>query len=326
MVNKKQYSVIFGFIFFTIFIIFIAISRENTADSAIDLLDINTVEKTIFKKVHLYFLENKNERMYFRSDKLEIEDQTKVAFDDPIGKYKASDDWVNFEAKVGFYNSLTTELRLRENVHFNKKDAEFSAENLYLNNAKNFLEARGSVKALFEEKKNREKIYLSSNYLSSWMNEQRSLFLGNVRGRIKRDRRYEGEIELKSGRLEYDQSKLLITLENDVEIDRNTYHLEAQKGTINLENFNKKLKYYSLSDDIKLVEKFRLRNGKQRVRRAYAERLEGYISEGKIVLLGTPRVEQGNDVIKGYQITLRENVDVVEVDDSQSSFDLQRDK
>ena len=45
---------------------------------------------------------------------------------------------------------------------------------------------------------------------------------------------------------------------------------------------------------------------------------------GKILLSGAPRVEQGDDIIKGYQITLRENVEMVEVDDSQSSFSLKR--
>ena len=48
--------------------------------------------------------------------------------------------------------------------------------------------------------------------------------------------------------------------------------------------------------------------------------------EAKIVLTGAPRVEQDQDVIKGYQITLRENVELVEVDDSQTSFKINRNK
>jgi len=73
-------------------------------------------------------------------------------------------------------------------------------------------------------------------------------------------------------------------------------------------------------DDIKLEEKLKTRQGGSQVRRAFAEKLEGFISDGKLVLSGAPRVEQGRDIIKGYQITLRENTEIVEVDDSQSSF------
>lgn len=326
MVNKKQYATVFGFILLTVIVITLAVSQQIKKDSVSGPLDVESALKTQFEKVHFYSLEKEKEKLFLRASSLDIEDQNIVAFNDPNGRYFISNEWVKFEADSGVYNSVSTELKLNDGVKFTKKDADFSSEDLYLNHDKQFLEARGDVQAKFVEKENKEVINLSSNYLSSWLNEQRSLFLGNVQGLIKRDRRYEGEVRLKSGRLEYDQSKLLISLENDVNIDRNTYHLEAQKGNIYLENFNKKLKYYSLSDDIRLVEKFRLRDGSQRVRRAFAERLEGFISEGRIVLLGTPRVEQGNDVIKGYQITLRENVDVVEVDDSQSSFDIKREK
>jgi lipopolysaccharide export system protein LptA len=77
---------------------------------------------------------------------------------------------------------------------------------------------------------------------------------------------------------------------------------------------------------VKLEEKLKLKSGKNQTRRAFAEKLEGHQRTGKIILTGAPRVEQGNDIIKGYQITLRENVELVEVDDSQSSFSLKKDK
>ena len=81
-----------------------------------------------------------------------------------------------------------------------------------------------------------------------------------------------------------------------------------------------------LYDDIKLVEKLKLDDGTTSTRKAYSEKLEGYMREAKIVLTGAPRVEQGSDLIQGYQITLRENVELVEVDDSQTSFTIKRNK
>jgi lipopolysaccharide export system protein LptA len=61
-------------------------------------------------------------------------------------------------------------------------------------------------------------------------------------------------------------------------------------------------------------------------RKAFAERLEGFGREQKMVLSGAPRVEMGKDVIKGYRITIRENVDLVEVDDAMSDVQVKKKK
>jgi hypothetical protein len=45
-----------------------------------------------------------------------------------------------------------------------------------------------------------------------------------------------------------------------------------------------------------------------------------------MVLSGAPRVEMGTDVIKGYRITIRENVDLIEVDDAMSDVQVKRKK
>jgi lipopolysaccharide export system protein LptA len=62
------------------------------------------------------------------------------------------------------------------------------------------------------------------------------------------------------------------------------------------------------------------------VRRAYSERLEGFGQEQKMILSGAPRVEQGEDVIKGYRITIRQNIDLIEVDDSMSDMQIKKNK
>jgi hypothetical protein len=46
------------------------------------------------------------------------------------------------------------------------------------------------------------------------------------------------------------------------------------------------------------------------------------MNENKIVLTGYPRAYQFDDVIKGNIITLRENNEVVEVDDSNTKFKI----
>jgi lipopolysaccharide export system protein LptA len=105
---------------------------------------------------------------------------------------------------------------------------------------------------------------------------------------------------------------------------RNKFDMLAGKAELFLENYNKSLKYYSLYDDIRLQERLKLKDGTEIVRKAFADKIEGYNHERKLVLTGSPRVIQGSDVIKGYKVTLRENLEMVEVDDSASSFTIKK--
>jgi lipopolysaccharide export system protein LptA len=106
---------------------------------------------------------------------------------------------------------------------------------------------------------------------------------------------------------------------------RDNYVITSGKADMFLENFNKTLKYFVLNDDVKMTETLNTPQGVTQ-RKAFAERLEGFGREEKMVLSGAPRVEMGKDVIKGYKITIRENVDLIEVDDSMSDVQMKRKK
>ena len=68
---------------------------------------------------------------------------------------------------------------------------------------------------------------------------------------------------------------------------------KSLKGQIFLENYNKKLKYFVLSDDVVVNEKVML--GRELMeRRALAEKLEGFMSKN-LLILGNPRVIQQDD-------------------------------
>lgn len=43
-----------------------------------------------------------------------------------------------------------------------------------------------------------------------------------------------------------------------------------------------------------------------------------------MILSGAPKVEHGEDVVKGYRITVRENMDLIEVDDAISDVQVRR--
>jgi lipopolysaccharide export system protein LptA len=114
-------------------------------------------------------------------------------------------------------------------------------------------------------------------------------------------------------------------MKGNVSFKKENLEAFANRGEVFLENYNKKLKYYALYDDVKLQENL-VSNGKPMARKAFAEKLEGQMAEKKIILTGLPKVFQERDVIKGNRIIIRENVETVEVDDANTNIIINKDE
>src|SRR5690606_20122020 len=110
-----------------------------------------------------------------------------------------------------------------------------------------------------------------------------------------------------------------------VRLNRGPYLISGRKAELFFQNYNKSLKYFVINDDVKVTETLNTPQGVVQ-RRSFSESLEGFGSEKKMILSGAPRVEQGKDVIKGYRITIRENAELIEVDDAMSDVQVKRKK
>lgn len=325
MYNKRSVNIVIIFSIFTLLIIYQSLNVKFQYDGKTGVLDVERDQESEFDGLKYFATDKRKPSISLNAKDLKIVNNKDLYFNNPDGfLFNNKGEKVDYQANHGSFIAEKKELKLDGNVILKNTLDEFKSEKVYYNGIKKYLEASGSVDSVMEDINTRDKISVKSHYLNSWLDEKRSLFLGDVKGSVKRRRVYEESFDFSSNRMELNQLNSLITLTDNVKLDRNNYHLEAGRAEIFLENFNKKLKYYVLYDDIKLVEQLRLSNGQVQKRRAYSEKLEGYMAEAKVVLSGAPRVEQGDDLIKGYQITLRENVELIEVDDSQSSFDLKR--
>lgn len=325
MLNFKSTFITILFLAGSIMLVSSAVGIKTIGAGKSNLLDVEIVEESTFQDMDYYSVENGEKVLEMTAQDLRVVSQRDLYFTSPDGAlYNEDGDKIAYTAREGEFKDLNKELMLKGNVDLQARKGRYQAEEIYYNGSKEFLEAKNSIQAEVYDASTKDTIKVSSNYMTSWLNEQRSLFIGDVEGELIRKRAYEGSFSFEAQRMELDQAKSLITLNSDVLLERNNYTLTAQRAKIFLENFNKKLKYYVLYDDIKLVEELKLPNGTSQTRRAYSEKLEGFMSQGKVVLTGTPSVEQGGDLIKGYQITLRENVELVEVEEAQSSFQLKK--
>ncbi|MBT4791101.1 MAG: LPS export ABC transporter periplasmic protein LptC [Halobacteriovoraceae bacterium] len=326
MYNKKNLGVILIFSSIVLLVLFMALTTQRdrfgvTMDGAVK----HDVE-SLFVGVHYFRLLDLVPNFELKSKSLVITNNNLFNFIDPRGVFLSKDSQTRYQANKGFLNQSTSNLELFGDVRLADEYSDYVSDTLKYDGKNEIIYANGNVSSQVIDKKTLDIIKLSSHKLTSYMAEKRVELMGSVKGRLIRKRRYETGFKFRAEEAEFNSPKSRLELAKSVKIYRNNYYLKAEKAEIFLENYNKKLKYYVLYDDVKLEEKLQLTNGKLQTRRAYSEKLEGHQRSGKIVLTGAPRVEQGRDVIKGYQITLHENVEMVEVDDSQSSFNLKRNR
>ncbi|MEE2742392.1 MAG: LptA/OstA family protein, partial [Bdellovibrionota bacterium] len=140
-----------------------------------------------------------------------------------------------------------------------------------------------------------------------------------------RKRVYEESVHFNSNNLNFNKKKLKAHLEGKVVFKYKKFKAKAQKGDIFLENYNNNLKYFTLYDDVKVKEVLSLK-GKEVIRKAYSERLEGFPGKSKVILTGYPKVIQEDDTIVGNKIILRWNNEVLEIIDANSSLKLKSNK
>lgn len=298
---------------------------KKNKESFSDLLDVEIIDESIFKDMIYYSLENNRKNINMTSDHLTIINEKSFFFENTVGSFfDEKNKETQFETINGKYDSEKQVLSFEEGVELTTSDADYKADELLLDQKNQKLMAKGNVESHLRDLKTDDELKIKSTSMKSDLEKKITYFHGSVEGELKRKRRYEGGFDFSSEEMELNQPESLIKLSKGSKLHRNNYDVEAQKAEIFLENYNKRLKYYVLYDDIKFVEKLELKSGQTKQRKAYAEKMEGFIAEAKIILSGAPRVEQDGDLLKGYQITLRENVEFVEVDDSQSSFQLNK--
>lgn len=325
MLNKKLIAIVTGFVGLTVLVIVavMSVDRENIASSQAG--DEELVEETQFKGLSYFRTENDKKKIKLNADELIIINSKDLKFKSPDGTLHRGEEILKFKSVKGNFLAESEILNLSGAVDIETSNGSTHTADIikYFGKKSKFV-ATGNTQSVIKSHEEQGVFKVNSAHMSSKILKKEVLFEGDVKATLIRNRSYEGTVNLKAQKMLLKQLESHVFLEGDVSVSRNRYNLEANKADIFLENFNKTLKYYVLYDDIKLEEKITLDDGTTIKRKAFSEKLEGYMREGKIVLSGAPRVEQDSDLIKGYQITLRENVELVEVDDSQTSFKIKR--
>ncbi len=290
------------------------------------------VDESFFKNVTYYSVENSKPYLELESSELSISsiDGVVIGFD-PNGiayRYEKNDkplEPIYFQAKNSRALLKKKEIFLENDVEIKMSNTNLNSDKVSILSNGDILYAYDNVKTLSTIEKTSDQVIVNSKSAVYRPKEQLFEYKDSVSGEIKRKRQYEESISFKTDLLTINGPQLLAEMKGNVFFKKENLEANAQRGEVFLENYNKRLKYYALYDDVRLQESL-MQDGKPLLRKAFSEKLEGIISDKKIILTGLPKVFQEKDVIKGNRIIIRENVETVEVDDANTNIILDKKK
>lgn len=328
MIDIKQKLSIVFFILFCLGVMSLSFFKDWSKNSFLNAggstYRHSSLNDSYFKFPVIYILKDFKSFLLLRSEELvQQQDDGKVLLTSPHGTLWTTEERIplDYTAESGYYIEERQHLYLNRNVELHKQESDdyLLSESLNYSILKDKAIAREDVRSQTISVESKDIIKINSDMAEFYPAQQISIYRGNVNGSIKGQRVYEEGIRFNSNYAKSTIAKGVAELEGDVVIRKQGVTAFSRRGEIFLDNRNKKLKYFVLYDDVKVIEKVNA-GEKPFERRAYGEKLEGIASEEKLILTGYPKVYQLNDLIKGNRIIIRENTEVIEVDDSNSNF------
>jgi len=323
--NARSIIIISAYTVLNVFIISAALKQNSEEDYSLKSPGNLAPEYTKIEELNYFHLKSGVPQMSLSALKMKSFGQEVAEFTDPKGiyNYQQKKQSMHYQAQEGIYQKAKEVLTLDGNVKVTSDEAEYLANRVKYFFKKDLIIGQGAVTFKGIDLKSKDQIEIHSETMRANPSNQFSRFKGGVQGSLQRQKKYEGKMTFSSDELELDGIQSLAHLDGNVKMKRQSYLITAGKADIHLENYNKSLKYFVFNDDVKVAETLRTAEGVS-YRKAFSERLEGFGREQKMVLSGAPKVEHGEDVVKGYRITIRENMDLIEVDDAMSDVQVKR--
>jgi lipopolysaccharide export system protein LptA len=281
--------------------------------------------RSYFIKIKYYSLSDAIPQLDLVADELILVDgNSEITFFSPIGvSYGEDGQELNFKGKLGRYTESDQILTISKGAHLFNESTDLKCVDATYRVADELAICEKDVKSNSVSSRTGDKLDVKADYLESKLNKQLTTYKGNVVGKVTRKRRYEYPINFKADNAVVNLVSSVVDLNDNVSLKQQGVTATSRRGEIFLENYNKKLKYFVLSDDVVVKEKVVVQEPegpREFLRTALSERLEGVTSEEILVLTGYPKVYQMNDVIRGNRIILRRDSELVEVEDANTLF------
>ncbi len=282
-------------------------------------------QESFAKGVKYFVYKDENPALFLDARELMSNESQKLTmFYNPIGVVYSNDQTpIEYKALSGKYDGARQIVSFKDEVEITTKDSIMEARKVVYNIAGDIVTCTGDVETRTKSEVTGDAIVVTADRVISRPQKRITSYYSNVKGQISRERQYEESLYFDSNVMKLNLNKSKVDLDGDVRIKKQGLRASSHRGEIYLENYNKKLKYFVLYDDVQVKEEIKIKGTPIIHRKAFAEKLEGIMSENIYVLTGFPKVFQDKDVIRGNKIILRENNEVVEIDDVSTNFILE---
>ncbi|MGI4993752.1 LptA/OstA family protein [Halobacteriovorax sp. GFR7] len=312
-----------GIVSSTFFGLFTRYEEDEFDQSMTDLLNQDIY--SYFKNVKYFKMTDKDARYHLEAAEVSQNLTTDVLIlTEPngvlINDHQA--DPMYYDAYTGVLNAKEKYLSLRGKVVLRNRNMSIKSESMNYSDNSQIVNFRGKAQSISKDFDSAYEVAVNADELSYNLVSEIGTYDGNVEGRVQRVRAYEDSVKFFADSIVVDKSNRNANMSGNVKFQKSQLLASARNGEIYLDNYNKKLKYYALYDDVVIEETVSPKGQVPFKRKAFSERLEGYMAEDKIVLLGLPRVYQKKDVLKGNTIVLRRDIETIEVDDANTNFKI----
>ncbi len=285
----------------------------------------NLTEHSDFAHAHYYLVNTGKPVIFLMADTLRIINNNFMDLTMPKGEaFSAEGIPIYYQAKIGNFDKTKEVMHMTQDVNIDYKTMKIQSYKANYFKKDDRFEAFQDVMTSQVSEKTGDKLTIWSDQAVAWPQKEFARYTGRVRGQVDKKKAYEEGIAFKSDMLEADMKANLVTLTNNVWLKKQDLTATSIRGEVFLENYNKKLKYYVLYDDVKLEQKVKNPDGSILVRKGFCEKLEGQMVTETAILTGAPKIISGTDVVTGNKITLRERAQLIEVEDNKSSLIIKK--
>lgn len=286
-----------------------------------------TPESTQVQGLEYFNLRDGSPLLSLKAEEMTSLGEESAEFTAPHGiyYYKNQKSSLKYRGLQAFYHKKDGALKLLGDVELIDDQGIYRGQDLTYFFEKDLVMGVDGIRFNGTDVKTGDDFDITSQKVQAHPKQATSLFTGNVSGNITPKKKYQAPLKFDAEYFKLDKFASRADLWGGVRLNRGPYLISGRKAELFFQNYNKSLKYFVINDDVKVTETLNTPQGVVQ-RRSFSESLEGFGSEKKMILSGAPRVEQGKDVIKGYRITIRENAELIEVDDAMSDVQVKRKK
>ena len=135
MVNKRASLIFLGFIVLTVSVITVSLSISVTVQKAADVLEVETIEESVFKTITYFSVEDNKPGLILDADQITLFGELEVSFVNPNGTAydeEEKDDPINYRAKKGKYIKRDKKLYLDHEVVVEQSGSTHNSEHVLM--------------------------------------------------------------------------------------------------------------------------------------------------------------------------------------------------